>query len=175
MKVKLIHCTPEAEKHIAYCARVSSPNQENPEISRLIKYLIKHKHWSPLEMGSLCLEIETTRAIAAQILRHKSLFFQEFSQRYQSVNAFESYDARSQDLKNKQNSIDNVSESDKDWFKDAQQKVWDHSHALYEEALSKGLAKEVARSLLPLTSYTFTVLSGLGFTISKSGQISLLS
>ena len=77
-KVKLVHITPEAEKHIAYCARVSSPNQDNPEFEKLIRYLIKHKHWSPMEMASLCVEIETTRAISPQILRHKSFSFQEF-------------------------------------------------------------------------------------------------
>lgn len=160
MKVELVHITPEVEKHIAYCARVSSPNQENPEYSKLIKYLIKHGHWSPLEMGSACIEIETSRAIAAQILRHRSFSFQEFSQRYAQSVSTEPYMARRQDLSNKQNSIDDMSEEDIDWFHEAQFKVDSLSMDLYQEALNKGIAKEQARFLLPLSTTTKMYMMG---------------
>lgn len=158
--VKLIHITPEAEKHIAYCARVSSPNQDNPEYSKLIQYLIKHKHWSPMEMASMCVEIETTRAISPQILRHRSFSFQEFSQRYSQASEMEFTQARRQDLKNKQNSIDDMSDETKEWFLDAQQQVWDLSNKLYKDALSQGIAKEAARGLLPLNTKTKLYMHG---------------
>src|SRR5574343_640849 len=101
MQVNLIHCTPDAEKLIAYCARVSSSNQENPEYEKLLKFLIKHKHWSPFEMASMCVEIETTRGVAPQILRHRSFSFQEFSLRYAAATEYENYSARRQDTKNR--------------------------------------------------------------------------
>jgi len=124
MKVSLVHVTPEAEKHIAYCARVSNPNnQDNPEYAKLLKFCIKHSHWSVFEMANLCLEIQTSRAIAAQILRHKSFVFQEFSQRYQAVTELEPYPASRQDIKNRQNSIDNMSQNDKHCFQIAQNHV----------------------------------------------------
>jgi thymidylate synthase (FAD) len=159
-KVRLIHITPDTEKHIAYCARVSSPNQDNPEYAKLIQYLIKHKHWSPTEMASACFEIETTRAVAPQLLRHRSFSFQEFSQRYSKATEVEITQARRQDLKNKQNSIDDMSDEDKQWFLDAQQQVWDTSNKLYEEALSRGVAKEAARGLLPLNTKTKLYMHG---------------
>ena len=158
--VKLIHITPDAEKHIAYCARVSSPNQENPEFSKLIKYLIKHKHWSPLEMASMCVEITTSRAISPQILRHRSFSFQEFSQRYSAAQQFEIYDARRQDEKNKQNSIDDLSDEVQEWFHEAQSKVIVTASELYSEALNRGIAKECARSLLPLNTTTKLYMHG---------------
>jgi thymidylate synthase (FAD) len=160
MNVTLVHCTPEAEKIIAYCARVSSPNQDNPEYEKLIRYLIKHKHWSPLEMASMCVEITTTRAIAPQILRHKSMYFQEFSQRYSEAMDYQVTSARRQDLKNKQNSIDDMSEEDKQWFEVEQHRVWTHSYNAYKEALDRGIAKEVARTLLPLGTETKLYMHG---------------
>lgn len=160
MSVKLIHVTPNTEATIAYCARVSSSNQENPEFEKLIKYLIKHKHWSPFEMATMCVEINTTRAIAAQILRHKSFNFQEFSQRYSEVQVFISCEARRQDLKNKQNSTDDLPEDIKAWFDQAQGDVVALSSKLYQEAISKGIAKECARFLLPLSTQTRLYMHG---------------
>ena len=159
-KVKLIHITPDAERHTAYCARVSSPNQDNPEFEKLIKYLIKHKHWSPFEMANICLEIQTSRAISPQILRHRSFQFQEFSQRYSEVSDYEVYDARRQDNKNKQNSIDDMNEDDKIWFKNAQQDINELAFNLYKQALNRGVAKELARVLLPLGASTKLYMNG---------------
>jgi len=140
---------------IAFCARVSNPsNQINTETSeKLIKYLIKHKHWSPLEMTSACLEINTTRDIARQILRHRSFSFQEFSQRYANPAEFGDQfvirEARLQDTKNRQNSIDVEDLELQSWW-DAQQKfVIDHVSRIYQEAIDKGIAKEQARAILP--------------------------
>ncbi len=160
MNVKLVWITPEAEKLIAYCARVSSPQQDNPEYEKLISYLIKNKHWSPLEMGSMCIEIETSRAIAQQILRHRSFSFQEFSQRYAAATTVEIYDARRQDNKNRQNSIDDMSKEDRIWFDNAQDEVAGRSLTLYNEALKRGIAKEQARFLLPLATQTKLYMSG---------------
>lgn len=159
-KTKLIWVTPEAEKLIAYCARVSSPHQDNPEYAKLISYCIKHNHWSILEQANMCVEINTSRAISAQILRHRSFSFQEFSQRYAAVNSVESYPARRQDKKNRQNSLDDMSEEEKKWFTDAQDKVAEVSQELYDEALSKGIAKEQARFLLPMASSTKMYMNG---------------
>jgi len=140
---------------IAFCARVSNPsNQINTETSeKLIKYLIKHKHWSPLEMTSACLEINTTRDIARQILRHRSFSFQEFSQRYANPAEFGDQfvvrEARLQDTKNRQNSID-VEDAELQAWWDAQQKfVIDHVSRIYQEAIDRGIAKEQARAILP--------------------------
>jgi thymidylate synthase (FAD) len=160
MSVKLIHCTPDAEKHIAYCARVSSPNQENPNYEGLLKYCIKHRHWSVFELATLCLEIETSRAIAQQILRHRSFNFQEFSQRYSEATSIQIYDARRQDEKNRQNSTDDMSDEDKIWFTNAQLEISDRSLSLYKEALSKNIAKEQARFLLPLATTTKMYMIG---------------
>jgi thymidylate synthase (FAD) len=140
---------------IAYCARVSNPsNQINSETSeKLIKYLIKHQHWSPLEMVNACLEIQTTRDIAHQIVRHRSFSFQEFSQRYanpkEQGEMFEYSEARLQDTKNRQNSIETSDVGLQAWW-DAQQKfVAEISKKIYDEALEKGIAKEQARKILP--------------------------
>lgn len=160
MNVKLVHITPDAEKHIAYCARVSSPNQENPSYEKLLKYLIKHKHWSPFEMGSACFEITTSRGIAAQILRHRSFSFQEFSQRYAEATEFEIYPARRQDLKNKQNSIDDMSDDTRIWFKNIQNDINKMAYTVYEQALKQGIAKEQARFLLPLSTQTKLYMMG---------------
>jgi thymidylate synthase (FAD) len=158
--VKLVHITPNAEQQIAYCARVSSTNQENPEYEKLLRYLIKHKHWSPYEMASCCIEIETSRAIAAQILRHRSFSFQEFSQRYSEATEFEISSPRRQDTKNKQNSIDDMDEATKDWFAFAQSAVNRNGLALYQLALDRGIAKESARVLLPLSTKTKMYMHG---------------
>ena len=140
---------------IAFCARVSNPsNQINTETSeKLIKYLIKHKHWSPLEMTSACLEINTTRDIARQILRHRSFSFQEFSQRYANPAEFGDQfvvrEARLQDTKNRQNSIDVEDAELQAWWNAQQKFVIDHVSRIYEEAIDRGIAKEQARAILP--------------------------
>lgn len=160
MQTKLVWSTPEAEKIIAYCARVSSTRQENPDYEKLLAYLIKHKHWSPFEMASMCIEIKTSRAIAQQILRHRSFSFQEFSQRYSEAQFFEMYEARRQDDKNRQNSIDDMSDDDKQWFDDAQTEVITKATELYSEAIKRGIAKEQARFLLPLGTETKIYMAG---------------
>lgn len=151
-----------SEEIISYIARVSNPsNQMNMETApKLLGYLTKNKHWSPFEHVSFTLEIETSRAIAAQILRHRSFVFQEFSQRYAVANDFMVYEARRQDNKNRQNSIDDMSEEDKEWFKQAQEDVCDKSQELYNEALRRGIAKEQARFLLPLSTKTKIYMTG---------------
>jgi thymidylate synthase (FAD) len=171
MNVKIISVTkplaPElahfsAEDLIAHAARVSNPsNQMSTETApRLLKYCIKHSHWSVFETVSATFEIVTSRAIAAQILRHRSFTFQEFSQRYSQSSQVEMYSARRQDAKNKQNSIDDMSEEDKTWFELAQNTVWNTSQSLYEAALIKGIAKEQARFLLPLSTQTTLYMTG---------------
>lgn len=159
-KVNLIHITPFCEKHIAYCARVSSPHQDNPEYEKLLKYCIEHGHWSIFEMGNMCIEIITSRALSAQILRHKSFSFQEFSQRYAKNNNICEYKARRQDLKNRQNSIDDLDQNTQDWFLHAQKRVANLSLELYNEAVSKNIAKESARFLLPLGTETKLYMNG---------------
>lgn len=160
--VKLISVTPEAENQIAYCARVSNPLNQNNQTSanKLIKYLIKHKHWSPFEMAHMTLEITTTRGIAAQILRHRSFTFQEYSQRYSKAFDYIPCSARRQDEKNKQNSIDDLDEAKKSWFLHAQEDLYKYSMSIYEKALSHGIAKECARFLLPLNTATVIHMSG---------------
>jgi thymidylate synthase (FAD) len=151
---------PTAEALIAYCARVSSPNQENPNYVKLLKFCLREGHFSVFEMCDMTVEITTTRAIAPQILRHRSFVFQEFSLRYSEALAYEAYDARRQDTKNRQNSLDNLSAEDKQWFLDAQEDVWHHNKAKYDEAISRGIAKECARSLLPLNTVTRLYMKG---------------
>lgn len=158
--VKLVHSTQDGEKLIAYCARVSSPNQENPEYSKLLQFCIRHGHWSVFEMASMCIEIETSRAIAQQILRHRSFSFQEFSQRYAAVSEFIPYEARRQDSKNRQNSFDDLDQEVKDWFIDEQKALGDIAFQRYEKALSMGIAKECARFLLPLNVKTRMYMHG---------------
>ncbi len=160
MNVKLISVTPDVEKTISYCARVSSPNPENPEIEKLLQYCIKNGHWSIFEMGNLIIEIETTRSVSPQILRHRSFNFQEYSQRYSKVQGFEIYGARRQDPKNRQNSIDDMSVEDQSWFMQSQQILNDMAMNMYEEALKKKIAKECARALLPSTAKTKLMMNG---------------
>ena len=162
---KLVSITPDAEQQIAYMARVSNPsNQHNDKTApRLIRYLIKHKHWSPFEMASMQVEIETTRAVAAQILRHRSFSFQEFSQRYSSVDQLGTFGVphlRSQDLKNKQASHDDLDPSFTDRMEEKIQTLYNESLDLYEYMLSRGVAKECARSILPLGTPTRLYMSG---------------
>jgi thymidylate synthase (FAD) len=151
-----------AEELLVYIARVSNPeNQGKFETSaKLIAYLIRQKHWSPFEMVDLTVEINTSRAIAAQILRHRSFSFQEFSQRYAKATDYVRYDARRQAEKNRQDSVDDLPEHTRGWFDDAQSLVWDRSFGLYEEALKKGIAKECARFLLPLNTETRLYMKG---------------
>lgn len=151
MKTKLVWITPDADKQIAYMARVSNPTaREDAPAKKLIEYLIDHKHWSPFEMACMCVEINTTRDIARQILRHRSFHFQEFSQRYSKVAEEPIFrEARLQDAKNRQNSIEiNDKKLQKGWLSD-QDYIWGVAYTLYQQALEKGIAKEVARSLLP--------------------------
>jgi thymidylate synthase (FAD) len=150
---------------MGYVARVSNPqNQDNPNVAGLLKYCIKHQHWSVFEQAHMTLEIETNRGIAAQILRHRSFTFQEFSQRYADVNWLESGipvpDLRSQDIKNRQNSIDDISETTK---KELQSYITNHfrsSMELYNELLRQGIAKECARFVLPLATPTKIYMTG---------------
>jgi thymidylate synthase (FAD) len=158
-KVKLISITPDAETTIMRCARVSS-NDQTSDDPKLIKYCIKHGHYSILEMANMCIEIETSRAISAQIIRHKSFSFQEFSQRYQKVPSFKTYEARRQDPKNRQNSVDDLSEDTMTWFRVAQQGLHQKCADLYQEALDKNIAKEQARFLLPMGSSTKLYMNG---------------
>ena len=163
--IKLISVTPEAEKTIGYVARVSNPNnQENPKVAGLLKYCIQHQHWSIFEQAFMTVEIETTRGLAAQILRHRSFTFQEFSQRYADTNLLADeipmFDLRSQDLKNRQNSNDDVPQNKK---QDLQEKIAEHfveSMDLYNELLANGIAKECARFVLPLATPTRLYMSG---------------
>jgi thymidylate synthase (FAD) len=161
---KLVWITPNAEALIGKIARVSNPsNEENPEVEKLIKYLIKHKHWSPFEMASMCVQIDTTRAISPQILRHRSFSFQEFSQRYAiPTDTFATVlpELRRQDYDNRQNSIDDLEEETQEYY---QQRIDDHfreSVRLYESLLHSGVAKECARSVLPINTVTKLYMSG---------------
>lgn len=171
MRVKLISVTKpvaeeiknmSAEELTAYVARVSNPsNQFNTETApKLLKYCINHKHWSIFEHISLTVEITTSRAIAAQILRHRSFVFQEFSQRYAEVITNELVEARRQDIKNRQNSINDMSEEDKKWFERQQKRLWTKAKAEYDEAIRRGIAKEQARFLLPLSTQTTLYMTG---------------
>lgn len=158
--VTLISATPGAEETIAYCARVSSPHQDNPAIAGLLRYCIKNKHWSIFEMANMVLEIQTSRAISQQIVRHRSFHFQEFSQRYAEATEFELYPARRQAEKNRQSSIDDMGEGDQDWFEFAQTYIQAETLSYYEQALERGIAKEQARFLLPLGTQTKLYMAG---------------
>ena len=161
--VSLVHTTPDAEQLIAYMARVSNPsNQDNTETSaRLIKYLVKHKHWSPFEIVKMCVEIKTTRSIAAQILRHRSFSFQEFSQRYSKPTALPSpLVVRRQDTKNRQNSIDDIDSFTTQKFQVKAQQVYHQATKLYNEMIEEGIAKECAREVLPLATPTTIYMNG---------------
>jgi len=150
-KVRTIWSTPEGEELVAYMARVSAPeNQDKKETGpKLVKYLINNKHWSPLEMVNACMEIETTRDIARQILRHRSFSFQEFSQRYAVASNFELSEVRMQDDKNRQNSLETDDLYLNNWWNAAQIRVQSEAELMYRAALTKGVAKEQARKLLP--------------------------
>ena len=164
MKVNLITVTPDAEKHIAYCARVSNPkNQDNESIAGLLKYCIKHQHWSIFEQAFMTLEIETTRGLAAQILRHRSFTYQEFSQRYAESTALgdiELPELRRQDDKNRQNSIDDLDPKVVDKLNRQMNTLFTSAYSLYNQMLEEGVAKECARFVLPLATPTRLYMSG---------------
>ena len=162
---KLISVTPDAEKHMAYCARVSNPNnQENEKFSGLLKYCVKHQHWSIFEQAFMTLEINTTRGVAAQVLRHRSFTYQEFSQRYADSSLLSETiplpELRSQDTKNRQNSIDDVDPFKKQKYEMKMQQLFTRSMDLYREMLDEGIAKECARFVLPLATPTRMYMSG---------------
>ena len=162
---KLLNATPDAEKNVAYCARVSNPNnQDNSSIAGLLNYCIKHKHWSIFEMAFMTVEINTNRGIAAQILRHRSFTFQEFSQRYADTTHLAEeipmFSLRSQDNKNRQKSIDNV---DQEIVFKWNRQIREHfarAKGLYDEMIKDGIAKECARFVLPLATPTRLYMSG---------------
>ena len=163
--VKLVTVTPDAEKTMGYVARVSNPNnQENPKVAGLLAYCIKHNHWSVFEQAHMTLEIETTRGIAAQILRHRSFTYQEFSQRYADstllADTIPMFDLRRQDTKNRQNSIDDIDEFTKQEFEIQIQRYFAEGMDLYQAMLDKGIAKECARFVLPLATPTKLYMSG---------------
>ena len=164
MKVQLITVTPDAEKNMAFVARVSNPNnQDNENFSGLLKYCIKHQHWSVFEQAHMTLEIETTRAIAAQILRHRSFTFQEFSQRYAQSNELGEIDLpelRRQDNKNRQNSIDDLDKDVVDKLNRQMITLFSSAQALYNQMIESGVAKECARMVLPLCTPTRIYMTG---------------
>ncbi len=163
--VKLVSVTPDAEQTMAYIARVSNPaNQDNEKYAGLLKYCIKHNHWSVFEQSTMTLEIETTRAIAAQILRHRSFTYQEFSQRYADSsllgNQIPLPELRRQDEKNRQNSIDDLDPFEVQILEKQMQTLFDSSMALYQQMLKRGVAKECARNVLPLCTPTRIYMTG---------------
>ena len=164
MNVRLVSITPDAEKTMAYIARVSNPsNQENEKYAGLLRYCIKHNHWSVFEQATMTLEIETTRAIAAQILRHRSFTFQEFSQRYadtQLLETIELPELRRQDSKNRQNSIDDLDPKVVDTLNRQMNTLFSSAFALYNQMLEDGVAKECARMVLPLCTPTKLYMTG---------------
>ena len=165
MKAKLISVTPDAEKTMAYIARVSNPNnQENPNFAGLLRYCINHKHWSVFEQATMTLEIETTRGLSPQILRHVSFRYQEFSQRYADSSLLDEtiplFDLRRQDTKNRQNSVDDIDPFTKQDFEIKIRLHFDHAMKLYKEMLDAGIAKECARFVLPLATPTRMYMTG---------------
>ena len=165
MSVKLISVTPDAEKMMAYVARVSNPNnQENPNYAKLLGYCIKHNHWSVFEQAFMTLELETTRGVAAQVLRHRSFTYQEFSQRYADSSMLADqvpmFDIRRQDTKNRQNSIDDIDPFVKQEFEIKIRRHFDEAMVLYQSMLDVGIAKECARFVLPLATPTRIYMSG---------------
>jgi len=165
MTVKLVSVTPDAEQTMAYVARVSNPaNQDNDNYAGLLRYCIKHNHWSVFEQSFMTLEIETTRAIAAQILRHRSFTFQEFSQRYADSSLLSKKiplpELRRQDTKNRQNSIDDLDQETIDLLTRQMDTLFSSSMALYQQMLDRGVAKECARNVLPLCTPTRIYMSG---------------
>ena len=164
MKVTLIQATPKSEENMAYIARVSNPsNQDNQDYSGLLKYCIKHQHWSVFEQAFMTLEIETTRAIAAQILRHRSFTFQEFSQRYAQSNApgeIKLPELRRQDVKNRQNSIDDLDPFVQQKLEAQMITLFSSAQSLYNQMIEEGVAKECARMVLPLCTPTRLYMTG---------------
>jgi len=165
MNVKLISATPDAEKHMGYVARVSNPNnQENPKVAGLLKYCINHQHWSVFEQAFMTLEIETTRGLAAQILRHRSFTYQEFSQRYADSSLLSQTiplpELRRQDTKNRQNSIDDIDPFMIQKYQILMQDHFKHGMELYQKMLDDGIAKECARFVLPLAVPTRLYMTG---------------
>ena len=164
-QIKLVSVTPDAEKTMGYVARVSNPNnQENPKVAGLLSYCIKHGHWSVFEQAHMTVEINTTRGLAAQILRHRSFTYQEFSQRYADVSYIREDiplpELRSQDLKNRQNSVDDVDPVIVEKYNAKMRKHFDASIDLYKEMLHDGIAKECARFVLPLATPTRLYMTG---------------
>ena len=164
-EVKLISVTPDAEKHMAYCARVSNPaNQENEKFSGLLKYCINHQHWSIFEQATMTVEINTTRGLAAQILRHRSFTYQEFSQRYADSNLLSKTiplpELRRQDTKNRQNSIDDIPDYLKLQMTEEIRLYFERGMQLYNRLLEAGVAKECARFVLPLATPTRLYMTG---------------
>ena len=165
MNVKLISVTPDAESTMAYVARVSNPNnQENPNYAKLLGYCIKHNHWSVFEQAFMTLEIETTRGLAAQCLRHRSFTYQEFSQRYADSSLLTEEiplpDLRRQDTKNRQNSIDDIDPFVRQEFQIKMKKHFEEGMKLYKEMLDASIAKECARFVLPLATPTRIYMTG---------------
>lgn len=160
MIARLVTITPKAEETMAYIARVSSPNQENPEFAQLLSYCLNHRHWSVFEHAFATVEITTSRMISAQILRHRSFTFSEFSQRYSKVQEFVRYEARRQDDKNRQNSIDDLPDHVKERWLHRQRLGWDRAMDDYLWALDLGIAKECARAVLPMQSLSRLYMTG---------------
>ena len=165
MTVKLVSVTPDAEKHMAYVARVSNPkNQDNEKFAGLLKYCIQHGHWSVFEQAHMTVEIETTRGLAAQILRHRSFTYQEFSQRYADSSLLGETiplpALRRQDDKNRQNSIDDIDPLTQQDFEIKMQRHFESGMKLYKEMLDAGIAKECARFVLPLATPTRLYMTG---------------
>jgi len=165
MSVKLVSVTPDAEQTMAYVARVSNPNnQENPNYAKLLGYCIKHNHWSVFEQSFMTLEIETTRGLAAQILRHRSFTYQEFSQRYADSSLLAETiplpELRRQDTKNRQNSIDDIDPFVRQEFQIKMQRHFEEGMKLYQDMLDASIAKECARFVLPLATPTRLYMSG---------------
>lgn len=159
--VKLVSITPDAEKFIAWAARRSSDNPDNPEYDKLFQYLINHNHWSPFEQAHASFEITTSRAIAAQILRHRSFCFQERSQRYtDEIIGFETSTGRRQATKNRQSSTNDLGEATLEWWDETQSRAFKFSKEIYELSLSMGVCREQARMLLPLATQTNLVMTG---------------
>jgi len=164
-QIKLVSVTPDAEQHMAYVARVSNPkNQDNDKFAGLLKYCIQHGHWSVFEQAFMTVEINTTRGLAAQILRHRSFTFQEFSQRYADTNLLDSVipvpDLRSQDLKNRQNSNDDIPQEKKEEYQALIARHFSEAMDLYNALLQEGVAKECARFVLPLATPTRIYMTG---------------
>tara|TARA_Y100000401_G_scaffold115271_1_gene118686 strand:- start:12995 stop:13648 length:654 start_codon:yes stop_codon:yes gene_type:complete len=159
--VKLVWVTPDVEKVVGYCARVSNPkNQNNPDVAGLLRYCIKNKHWSIFQMGCMCVEVTTTRAISAQMTRHSSFSFQEHSQRYAQVMNLDLPELRRQDKTNRQNSISDLPEKDVEFYYKQINKHFNDSMELYVQLLEVGVARECARGVLPMNSVTTVMMMG---------------